>query len=318
MKIALLDDYYDRARDYADWDSVEFASIDFIDHHIADEDALIERLRPYDAVGLMRERTPFPESIINALPNLKLIVTSGKQNAAIDVRAASKRNIVVCGTPSPGHATAELAFLLIMALCRKLLPLVNGLQIDQQWQPVMGNDLRGKTLGILGLGRLGSQVASLGQAIGMRVVAWSTNLDRETCVEKGVEYVSKEALFEESDFVSIHLRLSERSRDLVTLTELQALGSKGYLVNTSRAEIIHHQDLLTALDDGLIAGIATDVLTSEPASADDPIVDHPRSLVTPHIGYCTEETFRVFYSEMLNAFRAFNDGNPINVIEPKA
>ena len=318
MKIALLDDYYDRARDYADWDSVEFASIDFIDHHIADEDELIERLRPYDAVGLMRERTPFPESIINALPNLKLIVTSGKQNAAIDVRAASKRNIVVCGTPSPGHATAELAFLLIMALCRKLLPLVNGLQIDQQWQPVMGNDLRGKTLGILGLGRLGSQVASLGQAIGMRVVAWSTNLDRETCVEKGVEYVSKEALFEESDFVSIHLRLSERSRDLVTLTELQALGSKGYLVNTSRAEIIHHQDLLTALDDGLIAGIATDVLTSEPASADDPIVDHPRSLVTPHIGYCTEETFRVFYSEMLNAFRAFNDGNPINVIEPKA
>ncbi|MGB0254541.1 MAG: NAD(P)-dependent oxidoreductase, partial [Litorivicinaceae bacterium] len=230
MKIALLDDYYDRARDYADWDSVEFASIDFIDHHIADEDALIERLRPYDAVGLMRERTPFPESIINALPNLKLIVTSGKQNAAIDVRAASKRNIVVCGTPSPGHATAELAFLLIMALCRKLLPLVNGLQIDQQWQPVMGNDLRGKTLGILGLGRLGSQVASLGQAIGMRVVAWSTNLDRETCVEKGVEYVSKDALFEESDFVSIHLRLSERSRDLVTLTELQALGSKGYLV----------------------------------------------------------------------------------------
>ena len=318
MKIALLDDYYDRARDYADWDSVEFASIDFIDHHIADEDALIERLRPYDAVGLMRERTPFPESIINALPNLKLIVTSGKQNAAIDVRAASKRNIVVCGTPSPGHATAELAFLLIMALCRKLLPLVNGLQIDQQWQPVMGNDLRGKTLGILGLGRLGSQVASLGQAIGMRVVAWSTNLDRETCVEKGVEYVSKDALFEESDFVSIHLRLSERSRDLVTLTELQALGSKGYLVNTSRAEIIHHQDLLTALDDGLIAGIATDVLTSEPASADDPIVNHPRSLVTPHIGYCTEETFRVFYSEMLNAFRAFNDGNPIDVIEPKA
>lgn len=318
MKIALLDDYYDRARDYADWDSVEFASIDFIDHHIADEDALIERLRPYDAVGLMRERTPFPESIINALPNLKLIVTSGKQNAAIDVRAASKRNIVVCGTPSPGHATAELAFLLIMALCRKLLPLVNGLQIDQQWQRVMGNDLRGKTPGILGLGRLGSQVASLGQAIGMRVVAWSTNLDRETCVEKGVEYVSKDALFEESDFVSIHLRLSERSRDLVTLTELQALGSKGYLVNTSRAEIIHHQDLLTALDDGLIAGIATDVLTSEPASADDPIVNHPRSLVTPHIGYCTEETFRVFYSEMLNAFRAFNDGNPINVIEPKA
>lgn len=318
MKIAILDDYYDRAKSYADWDSVDFASIDFIDHHIPDESALIERLQPYDAVGLMRERTPFPESIINALPNLKLIVTSGKQNAAIDVKAAAKRNIVVCGTPSPGHATAELAFLLVMTLCRKLVPLVNGLQIDQQWQPVMGNDLRGKTLGILGLGRLGSQVAALGQAIGMRVVAWSTNLDPETCAEKGVEYVSKDALFEESDFVSIHLRLSERSRDLVTLKDLKALGSNGYLVNTSRAEIVNHEDLLTALDSGLIAGIATDVLTREPALADDPIVNHTRALVTPHIGYCTEETFRVFYSEMLNAFRAFNAGTPINVIEPKA
>ena len=318
MKIAILDDYYDRAKSYADWDSVNFANIDFIDHHIPDEDALIERLQPYYAVGLMRERTPFPETIINALPNLKLIVTAGKQNAAIDVQAAAARNIVVCGTPSPGHATAELAFLLVMTLCRKLVPLVNGLQIDHQWQPVMGNDLRGKTLGILGLGRLGSQVAALGQAIGMRVVAWSTNLDPETCAEKGVEYISKDALFEESDFVSIHLRLSERSRDLVTLKELKALGTNGYLVNTSRAEIVNHGDLLTALDDGLIAGIATDVLTREPALADDPIVNHPRALVTPHIGYCTEETFRVFYSEMLNAFRAFNAGTPINVIEPKA
>jgi len=318
MKIAILDDYYDRAASYADWNSIDFASINFIDHHIADESALIERLLPYDAVGLMRERTPFPKSIIDSLPNLKLIVTSGKQNAAIDVKAAAERNIVVCGTPSPGHATAELAFLLVMTLCRKLVPLVNGLQIDQQWQSVMGNDLRGKTLGILGLGRLGSQVAALGQAIGMRVVAWSTNLDPETCNEKGVEYVSKEALFERSDFVSIHLRLSERSRNLVTLKELSALGTTGYLVNTSRAEIVNHQDLITALDGGLIAGIATDVLTQEPPLADDPIVNHPRALVTPHIGYCTEETFRVFYSEMVNAFRAFHEGNPINVIEPKA
>ena len=318
MKIAILDDYYDRARAYADWDSADFASIDFIDHYIAEESALIKTLQPYDAVGLMRERTPFPKSIIDALPNLKLIVTSGKQNAAIDVNAAAERNVVVCGTPSPGHATAELAFLLVMSLCRKLVPLVNGLQVDQQWQPVMGNDLRGKTLGILGLGRLGSQVAALGQAIGMHVVAWSTNLDLESCAEKGVEYVSKDDLFERSDFVSIHLRLSDRSRDLVTLKELTALGPNGYLVNTSRAEIVNHQDLLTALDAGLLAGIATDVLTREPALPDDPIVNHPRALVTPHIGYCTEETFRVFYSEMLNAFKAFNDGNPINVIAPKA
>lgn len=318
MKIAILDDYYQRARDYADWDSASFASIDFIDHHIANENDLVSALQSYDAVGVMRERTPFPKSLIDALPNLKLIVTSGKQNAAIDVAAAAAKGVTVCGTPSPGHATAELAFLLVMALCRKLIPLVNGLKQDQQWQPVMGSDLRGKTLGILGLGRLGSQVAALGQAIGMNVVAWSANLDPVTCQQQGVEYVSKTELFERSDFVSIHLRLSERSRDLVTSQELNALGPDGYIVNTSRAEIIRYEDLLDALNQGSIAGLATDVLSNEPADTDDPILRHPRTLVTPHVGYCTEETFRVFYSEMLNAFKAFHRGEPINVIAPKA
>lgn len=318
MKIAILDDYYQRARDYADWDSASFASIDFIDHHIANENDLVSALQSYDAVGVMRERTPFPKSLIDALPNLKLIVTSGKQNAAIDVAAAAAKGVTVCGTPSPGHATAELAFLLVMTLCRKLIPLVNGLKQDHQWQPVMGSDLRGKTLGILGLGRLGSQVAALGQAIGMDVVAWSANLDPVACQQQGVEYVSKTELFERSDFVSIHLRLSERSRDLVTSQELNALGPDGYIVNTSRAEIIRYEDLLDALNQGSIAGLATDVLSNEPADTDDPILRHPRTLVTPHVGYCTEETFRVFYSEMLNAFKAFHRGEPINVIAPKA
>ena len=318
MKIAILDDYYQRACDYADWDSASFASIDFIDHHIANENDLVSALQSYDAVGVMRERTPFPKSLIDALPNLKLIVTSGKQNAAIDVAAAAAKGVTVCGTPSPGHATAELAFLLVMTLCRKLIPLVNGLKQDHQWQPVMGSDLRGKTLGILGLGRLGSQVSALGQAIGMDVVAWSANLDPVACQQQGVEYVSKTELFERSDFVSIHLRLSERSRDLVTSQELNALGPDGYIVNTSRAEIIRYEDLLDALNQGSIAGLATDVLSNEPADTDDPILRHPRTLVTPHVGYCTEETFRVFYSEMLNAFKAFHRGEPINVIVPKA
>ena len=314
MKIAILDDYYQRARDYADWDSASFASIDFIDHHIANDNDLVSALQSYDAVGVMRERTPFPKSLIDALPNLKLIVTSGKQNAAIDVTAAAVKGVTVCGTPSPGHATAELAFLLVMTLCRKLIPLVNSLKQDHQWQPVMGSDLRGKTLGILGLGRLGSQVSALGQAIGMDVVAWSANLDPVACQQQGVEYVSKTELFERSDFVSIHLRLSERSRDLVTSQELNALGPDGYIVNTSRAEIIRYEDLLDALNQGSIAGLATDVLSNEPADTDDPILRHPRTLVTPHVGYCTEETFRVFYSEMLNAFKAFHRGEPINVL----
>lgn len=318
MKIAILDDFYSRASQYAAWDSAEFAHFDFFEHHIEDQATLIEALQSYDAVGLMRERTPFNAEMIKALPNLKLIVTSGKQNAAIDVAAASARGIIVCGTPSPGHATAELAFLLVMALCRKLIPLVNGLEQGNQWQPVMGGDLRGKTLGILGLGRLGSQVAALGKAIGMDVIAWSTNLESEVCAAQGVQYVTKAELFERSDFVSIHLRLSDRSKHLIGAPELQALGPRGYLVNTSRAEIIEPNALLAALNDGVIAGLATDVLDTEPADRQDPIVSHPRTLVTPHIGYCTEETFQVFYSEMLNAFKAFHAGAPINVIEAKA
>lgn len=318
MKIAILDDFYSRANQYADWDTADFATFDFFEHHIDDEASLINALQGYDAVGLMRERTPFTGAIIKALPNLKLIVTSGKQNAAIDVASANAQGVTVCGTPSPGHATAELAFLLVMALGRQLIPLVNGLQQDNLWQPVMGSDLRGKTLGILGLGRLGSQVAALGKAIGMHVIAWSTNLTPETCEDQGVQYVTKTELFERSDFISVHLRLSDRSKHLIGAPELQALGPRGYLVNTSRAEIIEPNALLAALNDGVIAGLATDVLVTEPADRQDPIVSHPRTLVTPHIGYCTEETFQVFYSEMLNAFKAFHAGAPINVIEAKA
>ena len=314
MKIAILDDYFSRAQHYADWGSSDDLSFTFFDSHVSDTHKLIEMLTPFDAVGLMRERTPFPKAIIDALPNLKLIVTSGKQNAAIDIEAASLRGITVCGTSSPGHATAEHAFMLIMMLCRQAIPLINGLKIDNVWQPVMGKDLRGKTLGIVGLGRLGSQVAKLGLTIGMEVIAWSSNLEAAQASAIDVTAVSKTELFSRSDFVSIHYKLSDRSRGLIGEEELKLLGPEGHIVNTSRAEIIDQAALLRCLDDGSLGGLATDVYAEEPATNADKLVKHPRVLATPHVGYCTEETFTIFYQEMLAAFEAFEKGQAINII----
>ena len=314
MKIAILDDYFSRAQYYADWRSSDDLNFTFFDSHVSDTHKLIEMLTPFDAVGLMRERTPFPKAIIDALPNLKLIVTSGKQNAAIDIEAASLRGITVCGTSSPGHATAEHAFMLIMMLCRQAIPLINGLKIDNVWQPVMGKDLRGKTLGIVGLGRLGSQVAKLGLTIGMEVIAWSSNLEAAQASAIDVTAVSKTELFSRSDFVSIHYKLSDRSRGLIGEEELKLLGPEGHIVNTSRAEIIDQVALLRCLDDGSLGGLATDVYSEEPATNADKLVKHPRVLATPHVGYCTEETFTIFYQEMLAAFEAFEKGQPINII----
>ena len=314
MKIAILDDYSSRAQSYANWESSPDLNFTFFDSHVSNTRELIEMLMPFDAVGLMRERTPFPKEIIDALPNLKLIVTSGKQNAAIDLDAANARNVTVCGTSSPGNATAELAFMLVMMLCRKVVPLINRLKLDNVWQPVIGQDLRGKTLGIVGLGRLGSQVAKLGQAIGMDVIAWSSNLDPAQASSIDVIAVSKAELFTRSDFVSIHYKLSDRSRGLIGENELKLLGPEGHIVNTSRAEIIDQAGLLRCLNDGSLGGLATDVYTDEPADNQNELVSHAKVLATPHIGYCTEETFTIFYQEMLAAFKAFREGQPINLI----
>ncbi len=312
--IAILDDYYQRAHRYAPWHEATFASFDFYDQPITDQSALIDTLKDHKAVGLMRERTAFPGSLIEQLPNLELIVTSGKKNAAIDVAAANRAGVTVCGTESPGHATAELAFLLIMSLARQLIPLNNSLSQQGLWQPVMGQDLKGKTLGILGLGRLGSQLAGFASAMGMRVIAWSENLQPQTCEEQGVEYVNRQQLFQQSDFVSIHLRHSDRTHNMVTATDLEHLGANGYIINTSRAEIINLSELKTALDENIIAGAASDVFPVEPLDNSHWMVNHPKMLATPHIGYCTEETFQIFYSQMYDAFKAYYEGNPIRVL----
>ena len=312
--IALLDDYHSRANNYAEFTHQSFATFEFFDKPFINEDEVVSALQHFKAVGLMRERTPFPRSLIERLPNLELIVTSGKKNASIDVAAATEHGITVCGTESPGHATAELAFLMVMALQRQLVPLANALQQNNDWQPFMGTDIRGRTLGILGLGRLGAQLAGFAQAMGMSVIAWSENLEQARCSELNVEYVSREALFERADVVSIHLRHSDRTNNMVNKVDLSRLGAHSYLVNTSRAEIVDQNALQQALDTGAIAGAALDVFEREPTPAKHWAVQHPRVLATPHVGYCTKETFDIFYTQTLEAFKAYFEGKPIRVI----
>lgn len=315
MRIAVLDDYNGLAHQFADWGSLA-CDVSFFKDPLVSEDKLVERLSGFDILAVMRERTPIGRSLIERLPNLRLIITTGRQNAAIDVKAANEHGITVCGTNSPGHATAELAFLLILSLARQLIPNVNGLQ-NGQWQTALGRDCRGKTLGILGLGRLGQQVAQLGKTMGMNVVAWSQNLTPDACAKAGVEWVNKLQLFEKSDVVSIHVRLSERTRNLVGLAELEALGPAGHLVNTSRAEVVDQQALLEALNKGLLGAVATDVFVSEPATpAQEALLAHPRALCTPHLGYVTEETYSIFYGETVSGIQAFLKGSPELVIQP--
>ncbi len=314
MKIAVLDDYQSLARSFADWERLhDRAPVTFYDDHVAEQAELLARLQPYDILCVMRERTPLPRTAIEALPNLKLIVTSGMKNAAIDIAAAQDRDVLVCGTPSPGHATAELAFSLILAQARNLLPQSNGLQAGR-WQVGIGRDLRGATLGVVGLGRLGAQVAAFGKAFGMKVIAWSQNLEESRCNELGVEYRPKAQLFAEADFITIHLRLSDRTRHLVGKEEFFRMKPEAYLVNTSRAAIVDETALERALVSGVIAGAALDVFENEPLPPDHTLLSTPNLLLTPHIGYVTRETYEIFYAESLAAIEAWLEGNPIRVL----
>ena len=312
MRIAVLDDYQRVARSFADWSGVEArADVTVYSTPLGSEEDVVAELQPYDAVCLMRERTPFPASVIDALPNLKLIVTTGMRNAAIDVAAAARRGIVVSGTNSPGHATAELAFGLIIGVARNMLAEVRSITCGG-WQVGVGRDLRGATLGIVGLGRLGSQVAVCGKAFGMDVVAWSENLTDERCAEVGVARApSLEDLLRRSDFVSIHTKLSARTRGLIGAAELALMKPDAILVNTSRAPIVDTMALIAALSSGHIGGAAIDVFDEEPLPAGHPLQAAPNLLMTPHLGYVTRETYAVFYRETVEALEAFLAGAPV-------
>lgn len=313
-QIAILDDYQSVALKLADWSRLPAdCRISVFDDHLPPGEALVARLAPFEIICAMRERTPFPRSLLERLPRLRLLITAGMRNAAIDVAAARERGIMVCGTRAPGHATAELAFGLILALARGLHREFESMRAGG-WQTGLGRDLRGATLGVMGLGRLGAEVARFGLAFGMRVVAWSQNLTDARAGECGVQRVTKETLLAEADFVSLHLRLSERTRGLIDAAALAAMKPSACIVNTSRGPIVDEDALVEALRAGRIAGAALDVYDQEPLPANYRLRRIPNLLPTPHIGYVTEETYRVFYGDMVEDVLAFLDGQPVRAL----
>jgi len=309
-----LDDYQDVALKMADWDALpDDVAVDVFQDHLSDEDDIAVRLAPYDIVVAMRERTPFQRSLLDRLPNLRLLVTTGMRNASIDIAAAADKGVTVCGTDGVPYPTAELTWGLILALLRKI-PTEDRATRDGRWQVTIGEGVHGKTLGVIGLGRLGSQVANVGVAFGMNVVAWSQNLTAERAGEFGATLVTKQELLESTDVVTIHLVLSGRTRGLIGADELSSMKPSAYLVNTSRGPIVDESALIDALQNGTIAGAGLDVFDIEPLPLDHPLRSLPNTVLTPHLGYVTDETYRVFFGDALENIKAFLDDSPVRVV----
>jgi len=314
MRIALLDDYQDVALTSTDWSALgPDAEVVAFHDHLADPDVLVERLRGFEVVMAMRERTAFPRAVLERLPELRLLVTAGMRNAAIDVAAASELGVTVCGTGGRGYATAELTWGLILALARHI-PEEHAAILDGHWQTTVGLELRHKVLGLVGLGNLGTQVAKVGQAFGMEVIAWSQNLTAEHASERGVTRVERDELFARADVVSVHLVLSERTRGLIGAPELARMKPTASLVNTSRGPIVDEAAVVEALRERRIAGAALDVFDVEPLPAGHPFRGLDNLLMTPHIGYVTGDTYELWYREALEDIQAFAAGSPIRVI----
>jgi phosphoglycerate dehydrogenase-like enzyme len=297
VKVAVLDDYQNVALSMADWSPLEnLADITVFRGHVADVGNLIQRLRPFDVVCVMRERTPLPRVVIESLPNLKLIASTGPGNASIDQEAAAERGIEIRHTGYSSTPTIELTWALILAMARNI-PLENQSLRQGGWQVGLGEQLAGKTLGLLGLGHIGSAVGIIGRAFRMNVIAWSQHLTAERAAEKGVQLVSKDVLFSTADFLSIHVRLSERTQGLVGAPEFAQMKPASRLINTSRGQIVDHVALLEALATGQIAGAALDVYDVEPLENPHPLRELPNVLATPHIGYVSKELYHTFYSD---------------------
>jgi phosphoglycerate dehydrogenase-like enzyme len=315
MRVAILDDYQSVALALADWQSLHpQAQMQAFADHLDDPGALARRLHAFDCVVLMRERTPFPRELFDKLPNLRLLITPGLRNASIDVAAATERKVQVCGTDMLPYPTAELTWGLILALFRHI-PAEDRAVREGRWQTTLGLGVRGKTLGLIGLGRLGTQVARIGKAFGMEVVAWSQNLTAERAAEAGAALAGKDDLFARADVVSIHVVLSPRSRGLVGAAELRRMKPTAFLVNTSRAPVVDEAALIAALGERRIAGAGLDVFEPEPLAKDHPLLKLDNVVITPHLGYVTEENYRLAYGQALEAIRVFLDGKvlrPIN------
>lgn len=317
MRLAILDDFQDAVLSATDWSSLaKDIDITVFNDHLGKGDALFQRIEPFDIIVVNRECTPIPRSIIERLPNLKLIVTGGMRNRSIDLAAAREYGIDVCGTESFSSATAELTWSLILAVARNLRDEAQSLR-EGGWQVGLGMELQGKTLGILGLGRQGSAVAAIGKAFGMHVVAWSQNLNDERCAECGVRRLaSKSALLAESDILTIHLVLSERTRGLIGRNELAQMKPGAYLINTSRGAIVDESALVEAVRSGAIAGAGLDVFDEEPLPEAHAYRGTPGILATPHLGYVTRENYASFYGQGVENIRAWLARTPIRVLNP--
>jgi phosphoglycerate dehydrogenase-like enzyme len=300
-KIAILDDYQQVALSFVDWSPVqEKAALTVFSDTIADENALVQRLFPFQVVCVMRERTPFPRRLLEQLPNLKLIVSTGQRNASIDMTAAAELGIAIAPTGYYGGGAPELTWGLLLALARHI-PAENLALRSGGWQHSIGTDLKGKTIGIVGLGHIGSQIASYARAFDMNIFAWSENLTIEKASTAGATLVSKDALFSHSDFISIHLLLSPRSKGIITAKELGLMKPTAFLINTSRGPLIDEPALISALQQKKIAGAALDVFDQEPLPLDHPFRKLENVLCTPHIGYVTADTYRIFYQDTVKA-----------------
>jgi phosphoglycerate dehydrogenase-like enzyme len=314
MKIAVLDDYQDVARDLADWSRLAADhEITFFHETYEGLEGFAKRLAPFEIVCVMRERSPFGANLIARLPNLRLVVTTGMRNAAIDLEALKARGIPVLGTGGSTESTPELAWGLMLSLARHIHT-ENARMREGAWITTLGTDVAGKTLGLLGLGRLGSKMAEIGRAFGMDVIAWSVNLTDEAAAGAGARRVEKEALFREADFLSIHYKLGPRSQGLVGAAELGLMKPTAFLVNTSRGPIVDTDALIAALKAGKIAGAGIDVYDDEPLTPDHPIRSCPRTLLTPHLGYVTEGTYRAFYGETVEDIESWLAGKPVRVL----
>lgn len=314
VQIAVIDDWQDVARDVVDWSVLDsIGEVTFVHDYPADNTTLAERLGQYQVICVMRERTRFDQDLLQRLPNLKLLVTGGMRNAALDMQAAAGLGIKVCGTDSYKHAAPELTWALIMAATRNLVNEANSLRAGG-WQQGLGGDLHGKTLGILGLGSIGQKVAQFGQVFGMRVIAWSENLTAERAQQAGVTWVSKQQLFEQADVLSVHLVLSERSRGLVDAQALDWMKPTALLVNTARGPIVDEAALIKALQKQKIAGAALDVFDQEPLPELHPFRTLDNVLATPHVGYVSRQNYAQFFAQMIEDIQGWAAGSLLRLL----
>jgi len=314
VRVAILDDYQRVALEMADWSGLPAdVKVDSFPDHLADESLLVQRLKDYDVIIGMRERTPMPRSLLEQLPSLKLLITTGMGNASFDMAAATELGITVAGTQGGGAGTAELTWGLILSVARNI-PREEANLRQGGWQQTIGPSLSGKTLGIVGLGRIGTAMARIGLAFDMKVLAWSQNLTRDRAEAAGAVYAGKDELFSSADFVTIHYVLSDRSRGMVSAREIGLMKPTAYLINTSRGPIVDERALIEALESGAIAGAALDVYNVEPLPIDHPFRGIENTVVTPHLGYVTVDSYRGMFKDAVENIQSFMLGDPTRVL----